>query len=221
MINQGEKIRGYKLYNINVMEDSQSDYITVINSILLLVDYQSGMIRNIESGDRTEIRNAAIAAAKAASILNVPVILTSSGKESNGEFMQELSDIFPRQDVIVREPNQVNAFGDERVIRTIRKLGREKLIISGLWTSESFSETAIHAVNEGYDVFGLIDACGDTSQERHNYGVHRMLKAGITPITWMSLASEWMNGWVDPTGGELSDEIFGKYNAMLNYLSRH
>ena len=23
---------------------------------------------------------------------------------------------------------------------------------------------------------------------RHNYGVHRMLKAGVTPITWMSLA---------------------------------
>jgi nicotinamidase-related amidase len=221
MIDQGVELRGYKLYKKNVMEDSQSDYITVINSVLLLVDYQSDMIRNIESGDRAEIRNAAIAAAKAASILNVPVIMTSSDNESNGDFIQELSDIFPRQDVIVRKKGQLNAFEDERVLKAIRKYGREKLIISGLLTSESFSETAIHAVNEGYDVFGLIDACGDTSHERHNYGVHRMLKAGITPITWMSLASEWMNGWVDPTGGELSDEIFGKYNAMLNYLSRH
>ena len=103
--------------------------------------------------------------------------------------------------------------------RIIRKLNREKLIISGLWTSESFAETAIHAIDYGYDVYGLIDACGDTSQERHNYGVHRMLKAGVTPITWMSLASEWMNGWAEPADSD-SEEMAGKYTAMLSYLSR-
>lgn len=220
MINQSIELTGYKFNNRSVMEESQTDFITVINSVLLLVDYQSNMIRSIGSGDRSEIEEAVIASAKAANMLNVPVILTSSENELSGEFFHYLSDIFPKQEVFKRKAHQLSALEDERIMKTLRKYGRSKLIISGLWTSESFSETAVHAVNEGFDVFGLVDACGDISHERHNYGLHRMLKAGVTPITWMSLASEWMNGWVDPGDGDISDEIFGKYNAMLAYLSR-
>lgn len=203
------------------MENFQSDYITVINSVLLLVDYQNRKIMSIGSGDREEISNAVIASAKAAGILRVPVILTSQAVKEHGEFMRGISDIFPRNEIIQRNPECLDALQDERVLKQIRRYGREKLIISGLWTSESFSETALHAISAGYDVFGLVDACGDISHERHNYGVHRMLKAGMTPITWMSLASEWMNGWADPSEGELSDEIFGKYNAMMTYLTKH
>lgn len=97
----------------------------------------------------------------------------------------------------------------------------KKLIIAGLYTSKNFIETAVHGRREGYDVFGLIDACGDISREDHNSGVHNMLKAGVTPITWMSLTSEWMNGWADPSKAEFTEEVFGKYNAMLTYLARH
>jgi nicotinamidase-related amidase len=203
------------------MENFQSDYITVINSVLLLVDYQNRKIMSIGSGDREEISNAAIASAKAAGILRVPVILSSQAVKEHGEFMRGISDIFPRNEIIQRSPECHDALEDERVLKQVRRYGREKLIISGLWTSESFTETVLHAISAGYDVFGLVDACGDISHERHNYGIHRMLKAGMTPITWMSLASEWMNGWADPSEGELSDEIFGKYNAMMTYLTKH
>ncbi|HEX2967716.1 MAG TPA: isochorismatase family protein [Bacteroidales bacterium] len=196
------------------MESTQTDFISVINSILMLVDYKPESLAQIRSTDRDSVKNAVIASAKAASILNVPVILTS-----DGEIMPELKEIFPNQHTLMRRQGQENAFNDDNVSNTVRKYGREKLIISGLWTSESFTETALNAVKAGYDVFGLIDACGDTSSERHNYGVHRMLKAGVTPITWMSLASEWMNGWTDPYENE--EELSGKYNAMLSYLSRH
>jgi nicotinamidase-related amidase len=79
-------------------------------------------------------------------------------------------------------------------------------------------ETALGASELGYDVYGLMDAAGDTSPERHNYGVQRMLRSGITPLTWMSLASEWMNGWAAPA--ESFAEETGKYSAILSYLSR-
>jgi nicotinamidase-related amidase len=203
------------------MENINSDFITVINSMLLLVNYQGKKLMNIGSGDKEEITNAAIASAKAAGILKVPVILTSSDAKENGEFIRGITDIFPKAEVIQRNSECIDALDDDKVLKQIRKPGREKLIISGLWTSDCFAETAIHAIKEGFDVFGLIDACGDITQERHNYGIHRMLKSGVTPITWMSLASEWMNGWSDPSEGELSEEIFGKYNAMMSYLSKH
>jgi nicotinamidase-related amidase len=205
----------------NLMKDYQPDFITVINSILLIVDFQSKMIGRIGSGDKEEMVSAVVASAKAASILNVPVILTAINEEENGETIHEVTDIFPVKEIFRRNPECYDAFEDEKVLKAIRQFGREKMVISGLFTNQSFAETAIRAARERYDVFGLIDACGDISPESHNAGVQRMLKAGITPITWMSLTSEWMNGWLDPSGGEASVEYFGKYNAMLSYLSRH
>ena len=203
------------------MENSHSDFISVINSLLLLVDYQTKKIEGIQSGDRYGIVEAVVASAKAAAILNVPVVLSSAEGDNSGEYIRELTRILPKQEVIKRNYVHTGAFGDERVSNTIRQYARDKIIMSGLWTSESFTETAIQALMQGYDVYGLIDACGDTSNERHNFGVNRMLKAGVTPITWMSLASEWMNEWADPTAGEISEEGFGKFNTMLSYLSKH
>lgn len=45
------------------------------NSALVLVDYQPAMYAGVASGDKTIIRNAAWYAAKAASILDIPVVL--------------------------------------------------------------------------------------------------------------------------------------------------
>lgn len=202
------------------MEYYNSDFITVINSALLLMDYQEKKIEEVRSTDISGMTDAAVASAKAASILNVPVILTSSGDEY-GQFLKEISEIFPGKEIVKRASLHDDALNDERVHRLLKKYGREKLVISGLWTSDCLMETTTHAIKEGYDVFGLIDACGDISHDRHNYGVHRMLKAGVTPITWMSLASEWMNGWADPQEGEVPGEIPGKYTVMLSYLAKH
>ncbi len=201
------------------MESAQTDFISVINSLLLLVDYKSDMLSEVKSGDRDTIRNAVLASAKAAAMLNVPVIVTVTGTYINDKFLNDISGILPKHDPIYRTHGTDDALADESVKQAIRKYGRAKLIIGGLWTSHSFAETALRAISEGFDVFGLIDATGDISSEKHNYGIHRALKAGLTPITWMSLASEWMHGWSEPAEVEDSD-ISGKYNAMLSYLSK-
>ncbi len=50
------------------------DLLTDKNSVLMLVDYQPSMIRSVASGDKVTIKKAAYCAAKAASILGVPVV---------------------------------------------------------------------------------------------------------------------------------------------------
>lgn len=202
------------------MESTQTDFISVINSLLLVVDYQENLLSGILSGDPAGIKSAAVSSAKAAGLLNVPVILTSVDTDENGEYIKEIRNTLSGNEIYPRHNGNRDALSDDSVIRAIRRRGREKIIIAGLWTSGSLTETALHAVREGYDVFVLVDACGDISQERHNYGVHRMLKAGVTPITWLSLASEWMNGWA-PAEGDVPDDMYGKYNVMLTNLSKY
>jgi hypothetical protein len=83
------------------MGDPKLELLTAHNSVLLLVDYQPTMFKGVGSGDRNGIANSAIAAAKAAKILNVPTVLTSIWPEGNGEFIKDITDLFPGQEVIL------------------------------------------------------------------------------------------------------------------------
>jgi nicotinamidase-related amidase len=78
-----------------------------------------------------------------------------------------------------------------------------------------FAFTALHGLREGMDVYGLIDAAGDATQDAHKYGIERMLQAGVVPTTWETTTSEWMHDWGNPKVPELKKEVYGKYDAML------
>jgi nicotinamidase-related amidase len=197
------------------MEDSKLEFITDKNSLLLLVDFQPGMFRGIGSGDRTYIKNAAVASATAAQILDVPVVFSSISEKSNGAVIDDLMSLFPDQKAIERPNHSFDALETEEVLAAIQKTGRKKIIVSGLWTSMCFAFSALHAVREGYDVYGLIDAAGDATPDAHEYGIQRMLQAGVTPTTWMPLTSEWMHDWLNPKAGELIEKVYGRYDAML------
>ncbi|MCJ7445902.1 MAG: isochorismatase family protein [Methanotrichaceae archaeon] len=127
------------------------------------------------------------------SILGVPVVLSSINPKSMGEFIPEITRLFPDQEAFAREIPSFDAFEDKRTWNAVKKLGRKKLVVSGLWTSMCFAYTALHALNEGYEVYGLIDAAGDSTVDAHKYAVKRMLQAGVLPITLESLVSEWMH----------------------------
>jgi nicotinamidase-related amidase len=195
--------------------NSELELLTDINSVLVLVDYQPIMIKSIASGDKAIIKKAAVLAAKAASILEVPVVLSSINPKNNGDVFPEITELFPEQEIFAREVPSFDAFEDQRTYDAVKRTNKNKLVISGLWTSMCFTYTALHAIKEGYDVYGLMDAAGDSTIDAHNYGVKRMLKAGVIPITLESLVSEWMHDWDNPKSGELLEKVYSKYGAMI------
>ena len=194
---------------------SELDLLTDKNSVLVLVDYQPTMIKSIASGDKTIIKKVAVLAAKAASILDVPVVLSSINPKSNGDVFPEIRELFPEKEIFTRKVLSFDAFEDQGTYDAVKKTNKNKLVISGLWTSMCFTYTALHAVKEGYDVYGLMDAAGDSTLDAHNYGVKRMLQAGVIPITLESLVSEWMHDWDNPKSGKLLEQVYSKYGAMI------
>ncbi|AEG17903.1 isochorismatase hydrolase [Methanobacterium paludis] len=191
------------------------DLLTDKNSVLVLVDYQPTMIKSIASRDKTMIKSAVICAAKAARILKVPVVLSFINPQYNGDVFPEITTLFQDQEVFAREVPSFDAFEDEKTWNAVKKTGRKKIVVSGLWTSMCFTYTALHGLKEGYEVYGLIDAAGDSTPDAHKYGVKRMLQAGVVPITLESLVSEWMHDWDNPKSAELLEEVYSKYGAMI------
>ncbi len=198
-----------------MVKDGKLELLTDKNSALVLVDYQPAMFAGVASGDKALIRTAATCAAKAARILDVPVILSAIGPQRNGEFITDITSLFPGQEVFARAIPSFDAFEDEPTYGAFKKTGRKKVVVSGLWTSMCFAYTALHAIREGYEVYGLMDAAGDSTAAAHKFGIKRMLQAGVIPITVESLVSEWMHDWGNPKSMELVKEVYSKYGAQI------
>jgi len=195
--------------------EGKLELLTDKNSALVLVDYQPTMFSGVGSGDKTIIRNAAYCSAKAASILGVPVVLSTINPKNNGNFLEDVTKIFPGMEVYARAVPSFDAFEDEKTYGALKKTGRKKIVVSGLWTSMCFCYTALHALRDGYEVYGLMDAAGDSTPDAHRYGVKRMFQAGVTPITVESLVSEWMHDWTNPKAGDLVKEVYSRYGYMI------
>ncbi|AKG44499.1 isochorismatase hydrolase [Streptomyces xiamenensis] len=167
--------------------------LTPEESVLVLIDHQPFQFANLNSHEPTMIVNNVVGLAKAAKVFDVPTILTTVLEERGGLLLQDLQDVFPEQKPINR--TWVNTWQDERVVDAVKATGRKKLILAGLWTEVCLAMPAIQAAGEGFEVFAVTDASGGASKETHDMAVRRMARAGVVPITWMAVMSEWQRDY--------------------------
>jgi nicotinamidase-related amidase len=163
------------------------------DSVVVLIDHQPFQFANLHSHEPTMIINNVIGLAKAAKAFKVPTILSTVLEERGGYLIKGLQDVFPEQKPIDR--TTINTWEDRRVVQAVEKTGRKQLILAALYTEICLAMPAIHALEEGYDVFIVTDASGGVSAEAHDMAVRRMVAAGCVPITWMAVASEWQRDW--------------------------
>lgn len=167
--------------------------LTPENSVLVLIDHQPFQFANLHSHEPTIIVNNAIGLAKAAKAFSVPTILTTVLKDRGGALIQGLQDVFPEQTPIDR--TFINAWEDPGLVNTVKATRRKQLVVAGLWTEICVAMPAIQAAGEGWDVYAVTDASGGVTPEAHEMAVRRMIGAGITPITWLAVLSEWQRDW--------------------------
>ncbi|MFD4996896.1 hydrolase [Streptomyces buecherae] len=167
--------------------------LTPEESVLVLIDHQPYQFANLHSHEPMMVTNNVVGLAKAAKGYGVPTILTTVVEERGGLLIQPLQDVFPDQKPINR--TLINTWEDQVVVDAVKATGRRKLIIAGLWTEICVAMPAIQAAGEGFHVYAVTDASGGVSAEAHDMAVRRMTQAGVVPITWLAVMSEWQRDW--------------------------
>lgn len=177
------------------------------DSIVVLIDHQPFQFANLHSHEPTMVINNTVGLAKATKVFDVPTILTTVTEERGGYILKGLQDVFPEQKPINR--TFINTWEDSKVTDIVKESGRKQLILAGLWTDICVAMPAIQALDEGYDVFVVTDACGAVSSEAHDMAVRRMVGVGIVPITWVAVVSEWQRDWArTETASQLGPLLF-------------
>lgn len=185
------------------------------NAALLLIDHQVGTMGWAKSMPFNELKRNALMLAKAARILKLPVVLTSSMEEhAQGPLLSELEEILPAEFAgRIKRLGIVNAMDDEHFAAAVKATGRKKLIIAGVTNDVCTVYPALSLVRDGFEVQVVADAGASPTAMADDIALRRMDKAGVTLTTTNQLIAELAGSWATPEGGELVQVLMESFNG--------
>lgn len=182
------------------------------NHALILIDFQSQMAFATKSIAAELLRNNAALVANGAAGFNVPTILTTVAERSfSGPMFNEITDAFAGQALLDR--TSMNTWEDAVVIDEVNRIGKERLVFAGLWTSVCIVGPALSALEQGFEVYVITDASGDISTEAHERAVERMIQAGARPMTSLQYLLELQRDWARAETYDLTTGIARKWGG--------
>lgn len=193
------------------MTNPKLEVLTPDNCQLIFIDHQPQMAFGVQSIDRQTLKNNTVGLAKAAKIFNIPTTITTVETESfSGHTYPELLAVFP--EALLLERTSMNSWDDQKVRDALKKNGRNKVVVSGLWTEVCNNTFALSAMHDaGYEIYMVADASGGTSKDAHDYAMQRMVQAGVVPMTWQQVLLEWQRDWAHR----------GTYDAVMALVKEH
>jgi nicotinamidase-related amidase len=186
--------------------------ITPQDHALILIDFQSQMAFATKSIDAVTLRNNAAMLSHAAAGFGVSTILTTVAEKSfSGPMFEEVTAPFPEQ--ILLDRTSMNTWEDAAVIDRINEIGKKRIVLAGLWTSVCIVGPALSAIDQGFEVYVVTDACGDVSTEAHERAIERMVQAGARPMTSLQYLLELQRDWARSETYALTTGIASKFGG--------
>jgi nicotinamidase-related amidase len=193
------------------------------DTVLLLLDHQSGLFQTVKDISIAELRANTAALAKLASLLKIPVITTASEPNGpNGPIMPEIQEHAPHA-VYVPRKGEVNAWDNELFVKTVRETGKSTLIIGGVWTSVCVMFPALDAKAAGFKVYAVMDASGDPSEMVSRTTLARFSQAGIVPTTANAVICELHRTWNRPDAAQIAKVytmVSPNYGAVMESFQK-
>ena len=189
---------------------SEKGLLTPQNSVVTIIDLQPQMLFGVANFDRQLVINNNVMLGKAARVFDVPVVLsTVETKGFSGPMWPQVQAVFPGQKPIER--SSMNSWDDANFVAAVKKSGRRKIVLAGLWTETCVALPTIQMIHDGYEVYVVEDCCGDVSQLSHQNAMQRVIQAGAKPVTALSVMLEWQRDWAHK----------GTYDAVMDIVRNH
>lgn len=178
------------------------------NSIVLLVDHQIGLLVGMrDTVSLAELKSNIIGLARTANALKIPTLITSSNAQwQNGDNLPEIKELFPDQP-IYRRTGIINCYEDptfrSALEKVVEETGRKQIIIAGVTIGTCCALPTLSMLNDGYQVFPVVDACGAWNRYEAEAAMSRMGNAGAEMVTTFALACELQSDWKLPTANDM------------------
>jgi nicotinamidase-related amidase len=189
--------------------------ITKDNCAFIFIDHQPFVAFPVQSITPDLLTNNVTALAKVAKALDIPVVLTTisaKGGPLTDPLFVQLAEQFPGVEPIDRR--NTNAFATPEFAGAVKKTGRKKLVMCGLWTEVCLAQTVLTGLKEGYEIYFVSDCSGGVSMEAHNDAKQLMVMAGAKPMNWQAVMAACCPDSTAPEYSGLYDVVIRHGNGV-------
>lgn len=193
--------------------------LTADNAAVILVDHQVGLMTGVRDYSTGELKHNVLALAKAAKALNLPIVVTTTARDSMwGPTFPELVEALPGIEIIDR--STVNAYDDARVAKAIEATGRRKLIFAGISLEVCAAFPAMTAAARGLDAYVAVDASGTFSETKRQAGLLRMQQAGVILSDYATLMVEILKDNGRPEAGAVYGALDMPWATLVGQIAK-
>lgn len=174
---------------------------TPANCAILLVDHQDTTVAWIQSQPRDNVIANVRMLARLGAEMDIPLLVTSTMEDQIGTNIADIQELAP--DAYARRSKRggtLNCFLDANFVSAVAGLGRQKLILAGLTTDICLFHTAVGAIDAGYTIQVVADACGSTSALADEITFDRLRGLGATITGGNQVLSELYTDFGTPQG---------------------
>jgi nicotinamidase-related amidase len=180
-------------------------HFTPENAALLLIDYQVGTLQLAKTTPSDEAVRNALILAKAARVLEMPIILTASQEDQvQGPTDERFRRVAPEayEARILRE-GVIDAWRDPKVRQAVVNTGRRQIVMAAITTDICLVFPAISAVEEGFEVQAVMDASSSPYEINESISRHRLERAGVLMTVTNTITAELVGNWATPAGQQI------------------
>ncbi len=173
------------------------------DTLFLIIDIQDKLINSTFNKEvilkKTEILS------KAASILDIPVIITEQYPKGLGETINLIKNNC--QKAMFFEKTNFNAYSDEALVNAIKNSNKKQIVLFGIETHICVMQTALNLIEDGYAVAIIKDACGSRTSIEYDNGLQYLKSSGIKIKTTEMLIFELLKSSKHPKFKEIQNLI--------------
>ena len=171
---------------------------------MLLIDHQSSLFQLVKDVPVPDLRRNAIALAKVATLLKIPVITSASVPDGpNGPLIPEIHQAAPHAQYVGRH-GEINVWDSPDFVKAVEAIDRKTLILAGTLTSVCMAFPSISAAAAGYKVYAVVDASGNWSKMATDLTIARYASRCYS-IDTVAVISELQKTWNRPDAVEFAN----------------
>lgn len=160
-------------------------------SQLLIVDIQARLLPAMHEAEA--LSRQAVIVATAAAQLGVPMTISEHCADKIGTTVTEVASAAKGARILPK--SSFSCLADEGLashLATHAGESRRQLVILGIEAHVCVLQSALAALNAGYDVFVVTDAVTSRRAQSCEVALSRIVQAGIVPVTTEMVLFEWL-----------------------------
>ena len=168
---------------------------------ILLIDHQDMTVGWINSQPKETCVNNVRMLARVGAELGVPLLVTSTMEDQIGTNIKDVQELAPDAYANrIKRGGTLNTFLDPSFVAAVKSLGRDRLILAGLTTDICLFHSAVGAIDAGYEVQVVADACGSSSTLADAVTFDRLRSLGAVVTDGNQILSELYTDFGTPQG---------------------